>query len=208
MRTQKLLKYAHRNRCIILPRHKYEISGRLDIHELFSFLGLLLLNLSRELVDRLQEDEDAINPKKIGNLVKKIQYLLRLTENLTSLMCDSLGEDFSDLTSALSVLVVLNDASVMAVDALPQETRHGIAETLPALAQCVLEELLTDQAFATFVLSERFEVKEDDCVSHFGFLFVCAFLLHRLPHQNDGTKGFWMPHEGTGTSHSIPRILI
>ena len=60
----------------------------------------------------------------------------------------------------------------------------------------MLEELLTDQSFARFMLADRFQVQEDDCVSHYGFLVLCSFLLHRLPHQNDGTKSFWIPATG------------
>ena len=67
---------------------------------------------------------------------------------------------------------------------------------LPGWAKSVAEELMIDQNFSAFVLGGD--------LSGFASCNLCAFLLHRLPHKNDGTRNAWMPAKGICLEKNIP----
>ena len=114
----------------------------MNLSDLFSFLGLLLLNLSREFVERLQEEEEEFSAKQVANSVKKMQCVLKLTKNLCASMCDSLGDEFQNLTAALAVIIVLNDWRVLEIEKLSEDLKQKVSSVHGALIRQSLHLLL------------------------------------------------------------------
>ena len=77
----------------------------------------------------------------------------------------------------------------------------------------MLDELSIDQGFASFVFSPDFETKalmnatkeSGGGESAYELCHLLAFLLHRVPYQNDGTRRLWM---GGGVDGNLFRSVI
>ncbi len=76
------------------------------------------------------------------------------------------------------------------------QVRQTVTSGLTSLSKAALEELMIDQNFASFVFGKEFSAPEPPDGCTYELCHACAYLLHRLPHKNDGTRKLWMESKG------------
>ncbi len=144
--------------------------------------------------------------KAADNLVRKLLFVLKFLRDLCDLFCDCLGRevDFGTLVSALAKVLTFSTVSIENNESVLPETRQQMTMALPGWAKSVAEELMIDQNFTAYVLNKDRRVHEvADSSSSYAFCSLCSYLLHRLPHKNDGTRSLWMPSRGAHPVHHL-----